>query len=198
MPTGYTHKIKDGITFDEFVMGCARAFGACVTMRDDSSDKEIPEKFEPSDYHVNAIKKLNDRLECLSKMFVSDCGFSATECYNDEVKRRYRATSEAIDLEIKYRKMLSYVSGWEPPSYDHEELKKFMIEQIKSSIDWDCNLGDYYRDKTVSKLAGEEWFDFEVCDIIKDIEYHQKEYAKEVDRTNNRNEWISKLRNSLK
>ena len=34
MPTGYTDKIKDGITFKEYAMGCARAFGALITMRD--------------------------------------------------------------------------------------------------------------------------------------------------------------------
>ncbi|KKK60691.1 hypothetical protein LCGC14_3021870, partial [marine sediment metagenome] len=31
MPTGYTACIKDGISFEKFVMQCARAMGACVT-----------------------------------------------------------------------------------------------------------------------------------------------------------------------
>jgi hypothetical protein len=35
MPTGYTDKIKDGISFEEFVLSCARQFGACISMRDD-------------------------------------------------------------------------------------------------------------------------------------------------------------------
>ena len=34
MPTGYTYKIGEGASFKEFVMACARAFGACVEMRD--------------------------------------------------------------------------------------------------------------------------------------------------------------------
>ncbi len=49
MPTGYTHLIEEGCNLEEFVWACARAFGACVMMRDDSVDKPVPEKFEPSD-----------------------------------------------------------------------------------------------------------------------------------------------------
>ncbi len=48
MPTGYTDAVKDGITFDQFVLGCARGMGALVMMRDEPSGTPIPERFEPS------------------------------------------------------------------------------------------------------------------------------------------------------
>ena len=51
MPTGYTSKIADGIGFKDFALSCARAFGACIEMRDDPSDKPIPNEFKPNDYH---------------------------------------------------------------------------------------------------------------------------------------------------
>lgn len=35
MPTGYTADIKDGIDFKTYAMNCARAFGACVMLRDE-------------------------------------------------------------------------------------------------------------------------------------------------------------------
>ena len=58
MPTGYTAKLMEqGQTFPEFIMSCARAFGALIMMRDDPANAPIPEKFEPSDYHVRALKK---------------------------------------------------------------------------------------------------------------------------------------------
>ena len=41
MPTGYTAIIEDdpNCTFEQYLMRCARAFGATVTMRDDPLDK---------------------------------------------------------------------------------------------------------------------------------------------------------------
>lgn len=41
MPTGYTDAIKDGISFNQFILSCARAFGALITMRDEPSS--VPE-----------------------------------------------------------------------------------------------------------------------------------------------------------
>ena len=38
--TGYTSKIAQDITFKDFVMSCARAFGALVTLRDKPSRGE--------------------------------------------------------------------------------------------------------------------------------------------------------------
>lgn len=53
MPTGYTADIKDGISFETYAMNCARAFGACVSLRDKpSGGKVIPDAFEPSDLDV--------------------------------------------------------------------------------------------------------------------------------------------------
>jgi len=50
MPTGYTLDLYDGknITFKEFVMKCAGAFGALISMKDESLDAPIPEHLEPS------------------------------------------------------------------------------------------------------------------------------------------------------
>ena len=55
MPTGYTAKIADGQTFEEFILSCARAFGALVEMRDEPADAPIPEEFKPSAYHTTQI-----------------------------------------------------------------------------------------------------------------------------------------------
>ena len=74
MPTGYTDAIKDGITFQQFAMNCARAFGACVTMRDDPSDKPIPERFEPSAWHKERLGDAYAALSELDKMGISEAG----------------------------------------------------------------------------------------------------------------------------
>ena len=44
-------------------MNCARAFGACVELRDEPGGGDrIPEAFEPSDYHLKAVEKARSEL----------------------------------------------------------------------------------------------------------------------------------------
>lgn len=49
MPTGYTSGVAVGkvTDFREFALQCARAFGACISLSDESSDTPIPEEFKP-------------------------------------------------------------------------------------------------------------------------------------------------------
>jgi len=69
MPTGYTATLMEkNQTFPEFIMGCARAFGALIMMRDDPNDATIPDKFEPSDYHAKGIIKAREKLAKLKAM----------------------------------------------------------------------------------------------------------------------------------
>ena len=59
MTTGYTDAVGKGeITeFKDYALLCARAFGACVSMRDEPLDAEIPEEFKPNDYHEKSLQK---------------------------------------------------------------------------------------------------------------------------------------------
>lgn len=66
MPTGYTANIKNGITFEEFALDCARNFGALIIMRDEPKDAPIPEQFEASKHHEEATSKY---LEELNQVF---------------------------------------------------------------------------------------------------------------------------------
>lgn len=52
MPTAYTADIAKGITFKQYAMNCARAFGALIDLRDKPANCEIPDVVYPSDYHL--------------------------------------------------------------------------------------------------------------------------------------------------
>jgi len=74
MPTGYTDKINEGITFKTFALNCARAFGACVEFRDEGGGGEvIPEVFHPSDYHLKCQDKAISELQMLNAMTPHHC-----------------------------------------------------------------------------------------------------------------------------
>ena len=85
MPTGYTATLMEkGQTFQEFIMGCARAFGALIEMRDSPNDAPIPDKFEPSDYHAKRLiesrekRNPSDRLRKPQTFSASSSGLKRT------------------------------------------------------------------------------------------------------------------------
>lgn len=197
MPTGYTSEIEKGISFEKFVMRCARAFGALIMMRDESMDAKIP-IFKPSTYCRTALtsvkkrlknirnKKVGEMLDLSAKEAAKD--FKQEKVYHEETIQKYRK------LEKQYRKMLDKVFQWQPPTADHEGLKKFMIEQIEDSIRGDCST-EHMREPEL--LTPEKHFGKKLEKIAWDFAYYQKGWAEELERTRGRNKWVKDLVKSL-
>ena len=197
MPTGYTNKIANGISFEEFTMNCARAFGALVTMRDESSSVPIPDKFEVSDYHEKQIKENEEELARIIAMSFDERIAGAEKQYRKQMDAKEESIRKANELRQQYNDMLTKVALWIPPTPDHQELKNFMEQQIAVSIKSDCDTS-YYEEKDIQLLSGAEWRKTKIERLKKDIEYHKKEHEHEFVRVDGRNKWVQKLRGSLK
>lgn len=193
MPTGYTHKIKDGQSFEDYAMGCARAFGALITMRDEPTDAEIP-TFKSSSYHKSTLDKCIAELKMYSGMSISDAEGKALEEYTKAVEAYEKTLEERAGLSVMYADMLKKVEKWEPPTSAHSELKEFMADQIKKSRDSDCSVS-YLRAPKL--LSGEEWLTSNIEMSQKSLEYHKKGLKEEESRVDGRNEWVTDLRKSL-
>lgn len=193
MPTGYTADIPNQ-TFEQFVIACARGMGACISMRDDPADAEIPERFEPSDYHAKALEKAQKRLEELNEMSAEDVALAAAADFDSRVDHYIKRRDENRERIKAYRAMLENVKAWEPPTDDHKEFKKFMVDQIEKSIEWD-DMSDH--DSTPVRLTGGQWKAEQIKSACRDISYHAEHHQLEIDRTESRNQWIAKLRESL-
>lgn len=196
MPTGYTAAIQEGVTFQQFAMNCARAFGALVMMRDDPSDAEIPAAFEPSDHNLKALEKAREEMMTLGAMGTAECEVAAMRQFDEESAYRSKQIAESNELQAKYDAMLQEVKAWIPPSPDHVKMKEFMIEQIESSIKFDCN-ADYYEARVPQLHTAISWKAQRVLQVAKDITYHSEAHEEEVERTAGRNKWIAELRESL-
>jgi hypothetical protein len=194
MPTGYTSKISDGISFNDFVLNCARAFGALVTLRDDMS-ASIPDSFEPSDWDKKELDKYLLKFDDLNNLSILDANKLSLQEFEENYKRKLEYIAKANELKNKYESMLSQVKKWIPPSSEYQNLKDFMISQIEDSIKFDCNT-TYYGE--VKLLSGEDWLKKEKENCIRSIEYHTKENNEEIERVSSRNQWIKQLKNSLK
>jgi len=196
MPTGYTAGIGEGISFEDFIMECAKAFGACITMRDAPKDKAIP-TFEPSIYNKERLKEAKLKLGRLKGMVQEDTTKEARLEYEKTLRDAQEGIEKNMALKEKYRAMLSKIKAWTPPTPDHQGLKDFMVSQINESIDFDCG-GAYPTEKLKTRTqSGEEWLAKELAQTYHDIEYHTKEQIEEEERVASRNKWVFALRDSL-
>lgn len=198
MPTGYTAAIGEGATFKDFILGCARNFGACIEMRDEPADAPIPDSFPPSDYHTRKLDEANALLAKLKAMPCNECEREAVAEYKREVQYHNDAIAKEDDLRVKYVAMLNQVDAWQPPSPDHVGLKDFMSKQIADSIDFDCNTGYHKKElKKLSLMSGSEWRQSAIDKALLDISYHSKAQQEENERAASRTKWIRQLRDSI-
>jgi hypothetical protein len=201
MPSGYTSGVYEGKVTDaqEFILTCARAFGATIMMRDEPLNTPIPE-FQPStDYYDKNLERAIKQLEEYKQMSIREAEGKAHEDYQNEIERIKNNREEKLKIKKRYLEMLVKVELWEPPTEDHVNLKEYCIKQLKEGIEHDCGIldSDYLNVNKVLWKSGEQWLEENIKRCERDIEYHTKERKKEVERTNERNLWIRQLKNSF-
>lgn len=194
MPTGYTSELHDGkpITRNEFILQCSRAMGAAIMQRDDSpkAPLRLP-KFE-TDYSDERLAKAKADLDKYRAIPIELADGEAFNDYEAALARWREREQERRDMEGRYRGMLAEVAGWRPPTPDHQGLKDFMVEQLQSSIEFDCGAMD-----PPVPLTGEEYRDQKIAMAERDIEYHTRSRAESIERTKGRRDWITALADSL-
>jgi hypothetical protein len=171
------------------VWHCARAFGALIMMRDDPWDAPVPEEFKPSDYNAKKLAEIADELGVIEAM-TDEEATALFEKEHAELIAKYESWDRDKDEKrARYESMMEKVRAWTPPSADHAPLKSFMIEQLTTSINFDCT--HYERTEKVPTKAGR------IAKLKKDLEYHTKEDREERERVSGRNAWLKALRSSV-
>jgi hypothetical protein len=197
MPTGYTTAtlMEKGQTFQEFIMGCARAFGALIDMRDSPSDAPIPEKFEPSDYNAKRLIEARETLAKLKAMTDSEKESFGLAEKSADIQRLEQWLEKDRAQNKRLEEMTSQVQAWNPPTKGHQGLKDFMLQQISVSK----NNVDYIQSSLSKALAKSAmaYYETAVLDAALSIDYHTKESAKEIKRANNQTTWARQLKLSI-
>jgi hypothetical protein len=192
MPTGYTSSIYDNKndSFESFVLSCARAFGPCMHQRDDDMRDKPKLRELDIQYHLDALEQAKNYKKPTKAEF---------EVYKKEkIEEAYASLKKDKELRERYTVMLEKVKNWTPPTPDHERLKKFMIEQLQSSIEYDCN--ENYHENDISLYKKMKYSDYlrELNSSNKrTIEYHTEQIEKEKKNVDRANRWITALYESL-
>lgn len=204
MPSGYTADVQSGEVTElkDFALRCARAFGACIMQRDDNP-KELPKEQEPFPYYQERIKETEFEIRHISRMTDDEILEHEKSVILKEIKQLEESIENDSLYNVRYNNMLEKVEKWIPPTGDHQNLKNFMVQQLKNSIQWDTA-----KEWHVEHLEREKWklenLDTPenirkawISDLEKDLKYYQEKWDEEQQRVAERNEWIVELYKSL-
>lgn len=196
MPTGYTADVRSGkvTDFAEFVMRCARNFGALNSMRDEAMDAPIPEEFQPSTYEDMELRKAKAELAHLQSMSPAEAEAEAGLEYAHRTEEYRKALAGRAEDRKRYEAMLAKARMWHPPTPDHKALKEFMVQQLQESIKFDC---DFFW-AAPARQTGDEWHRSAVESTMKRIGDYAKYREEEVTRAESRTRWVRQLRESLR
>jgi hypothetical protein len=200
MPTGLTQGVHDGkITdFVQFAHTCARGTGILITMRDEPEDAPFPTSIEPSPYHAESIAKLKDKILAVEAMTNRQCANASRREHNRSKKGFVDTLVERSVVKFRYNEMLKKVQRWCPPS-SHADFKQLMVEQLTRCIESDCDT-DYYAERLDSHgkpKSGTAWRESTLSGYRQDLEYHEKQLAKETELAAFRTKWLQDLNLSL-
>ncbi|MCH5233578.1 MAG: hypothetical protein J1E78_08065 [Muribaculaceae bacterium] len=197
MPSGYTEKIYKGdkVTLKDYLLLCARQFGACIMMRDEPMSTPIPERFEPDDYHLKEIERIEKELKELNDnpKTQEEWAKEYQNAYEKAINKYKEREYQKARLKLRYENMIIAVSNWEPPTKDHINLKEFALTQLKESLDFNTYSCPFeFPEK-------EEWIATQSSgSLLRDsLAYHKERYAKEIEACKGRTQWIKDLRDSL-
>ena len=193
MPTGYTAEVADGTVteFKDFALRCARAFGAFVHMRDDPGDAPLRPDTE-STYYAKAVLEAETELAHLRTLTEEQWRDEWRAWWGNEQADHRRRVAETAQKRGRYEAMIAAVSAWVSPSPDHAEFKKFMLDQLQSSIKFDC----YNREPSVQPDLP-SWRADTLAQAQRSVVHLREEAAKDHERIASRNRWARQLFESL-
>lgn len=202
MPTRYTSYIKDGkiTSGKEFLKLCTRAFGVAIDLKDESLDVPTPNHFEPHSYYEKAYKDSLVSREKAYSMTLEEIKEDIISKYNDNKGRAEKILEEYKDEDKKYLKVREEVEKWTPPTPEHENLKKFCLEQIDMSLnttlyEW-CEK-DINKELDTSNDTIKKYIDILRDNADEKLKRAYKNWQEELRRAEEKNLWMKQFLDSL-
>jgi len=191
MATGYTSNLYDGKeeSFEQFVLHCSRAMGAFIMQRDDSSS-DLPQKREVSGYYLKNIEKAKVEFEVVSFSTEKELRGAYEDYLNATFASNTKRKEEKLALRNRYQDRLEEIRAWHcGPTL--QSLKNFMVEQIESSISFDCS------PYTIDVEPYQDWLSSRLESAKRGMTYAHESYAKEVQRVQEQNIYTEAIYKSL-
>lgn len=195
MPTGYTAPIKDNrpITFAEFALRCSRGMGAAIMQRDEPLEAELRElTLQP--HYSERVDATREALQAALDRSVEEWAAIQEAEAAEMAAFREAYITEREALNDRYTAMLRQVHAWRPPTPEHFQLKRFMIEQLEQSIAFDC--GDWEPSRPVAESV-DLYSQRKIGELTRQHADAVKQLGEERGRVASQNAWVRALRESL-
>jgi hypothetical protein len=204
MPTGYTSMIDDDpklTTADWIMTGLARAFGVCVTLRDDSfnlTEKQIIKRLSADgkrdvNWHKRELAKAKKKAEILKNRTEEEWH----KIWMENENRKKTDNEESIARKIVMKKRHTQVKEdlehiLENTMIDEvtRNIVKFGLEQLKL-VERECEPW------IEEPISFEDYRKNELSHNTRDIKYHTEEMAKAESRMKGRIESYQRLRKDV-
>ena len=204
MPTGYTAMIDDNpkMTATEWIMeGLARAFGICITLRDDSqglTEKQILERLtqdleKETSYHKKELRKATKEVKRLGTRNETEW----KRVWQSEEKKKRTANKRSVEEADKNRERherirfeLLRVLASDKAHKITKNIIKFGIDQL-DLVKSDCT--PYIQEP----ITLEKWIRSQIDQNTRDIDYHTKELAEAKERTTERINLYKRLKEDI-
>lgn len=173
MPTGYTSDLYDGkdVSFEDFTLSCARAFGYWVHQRDEGFDQK-PRIRQVDTYYLNSVAQDKKALRDWKAMS-DDEKYDQWRDYADKTEaRNAEYARETRERTARFQAMHDKVEAWDAPE-GLENLKTFMKEQLSYDI----------RDEPTPSevMEFDEWVDNHEQFLVRSLTYSQERLDKELE-----------------
>jgi hypothetical protein len=204
MASGFTSEILNGNvkTLNDFIVTCSKGFGA--TAHQQSEPLNTPLRDAVADEtNKKAAAKLKRQLKKFKLM-------TDEELHADEEKALNKSKQHFVDkIELmkeakkKCAELLLEAQLWTPPTDEHKVVKDFMIKELKSVIDFDCDIKPVNTliediDGRLATIDVKEIRNKQIESFEQQIDYHTQTYKMDVLHVEQSNNWLSELKQSLK
>lgn len=123
MPNDITRRVYNGedVSLKEFAFKCFEYMRAL-------------EKVDLERTHREMIAEAEENIRALQKMTVEEAEAKMREMLDEQERYIRHPLDKEMQKKASYGDMLSKVSAWTPPTYDHDNSKNFMIKQLEDLI----------------------------------------------------------------
>lgn len=199
MPTGYTSDIHAGkdVSLTDFAAGCARAFGAFIHQRDDSTRAALTYPSRPDNsYYKESLEKAKRELARWQSLSEEEKYAEWSDYFNERTVDLHKSIAKNSELRARYNAMLAQVHAVEVPS-QLQNFKDFMVEQLTESIRFDCGDDDKFTKGWYQPQDYSTWADYNDEHVLRDVAYYEEELRKEQERYDERVSYINLMRDTF-
>ena len=207
MLTDYTAFIENGTITNgaDFLKLCTRNFGIASDLRDEPLSVPTPTHFEVDLYYKQQYEKAVRGYNEIQLRTSEEAKQDIIEAYKRKAESYRRYYKRCVENNKKYLKIKEEILKWIPPTADHEEIKKFALDQIDYCIVSDRDLQRYKRSADMDN-AGLFWTDEEVQEYLDDKKQYEKDNVKSayqrwqeaIKDAEMKNLWMKQFLDSLK